>query len=58
MNFLFHNNALGDIYTYVVRKDEIFTVTASGFTYAAFQLEYSHYKHSKKFWNENITRKI
>jgi hypothetical protein len=22
------------------------------------QLEYSHYKHSKKFWNENITRKI
>ena len=22
------------------------------------QLEYSHYKHSKIFWNENITRKI
>jgi len=22
------------------------------------QLEYSRYKHSKKFWNENITRKI
>ena len=22
------------------------------------QLEYSHYKYNKKFWNENITRKI